>query len=148
TIWGNHSSTQVPDLSHATVGGKPAADLVDEAWVVDHFIPTVQKRGAAIIDARGASSAASAANAAIDHVRSWALGTPDGDWVSMGISSKEAGNAYGVEGDVIYSYPVTINGGEVSVVEDLQLGDEVRTRMKASEAELLEERAAVADLLG
>ncbi len=148
TIWGNHSSTQVPDLSHATVGGKPAADLVDQSWVVDHFIPTVQKRGAAIIDARGAASAASAANAAIDHVRSWALGTPDGDWVSMAISSKEAGNAYGVEGDVIYSYPVTINGGEASVVEDLQLGDEVRTRMKASEAELLEERAAVADLLG
>ncbi len=148
TIWGNHSSTQVPDLSHATVGGRPARDLVDEAWVVDHFIPTVQKRGAAIIDARGASSAASAANAAIDHVRSWALGTADGDWVSMAISARETGNAYSVEGDVIYSYPVTISGGEVTVVRDLELGDDVRKRMKASEAELLEERAAVADLLG
>lgn len=147
-IWGNHSSTQVPDLSHATVAGKPAKDLVDDQWVTGEFIPTVQKRGAAIIDARGASSAASAANAAIDHVRSWALGTPEGDWVSMAIPTSIAGNAYGVEGDVVYSYPVTISGGKLKVVEGLQVNDAVRARMKASESELTEERAAVEDLLG
>lgn len=145
-IWGNHSSTQVPDLSHATVGGRRAVELVDEAWVSDTFIPTVQKRGAAIIEARGASSAASAANAAIDHMRDWALGTPEGDWVSMAIPTEGSG-AYGVEGDVVYSYPVTVRDGHVKVVEDLDVSDAVRARMKATEQELLEERAAVADLL-
>ncbi len=148
TIWGNHSSTQVPDLDHATVAGKQARDLVDDSWVKDHFVPTVQKRGAAIIDARGASSAASAANAAIDHMRSWALGTPEGDWVSMGIPTEVAGDDYGIETDVVYSYPVTVSAGEVSVVSGLDISATVRDRMKASEAELLEERAAVADLLG
>jgi len=147
TIWGNHSSTQVPDLSHATVGGRPAAELVDAAWVTDTFIPTVQKRGAAIIEARGASSAASAANAAIDHMRDWALGTPAGDWVSMAIPTRGEG-AYGVEGDVVYSYPVTVANGKAEVVTGLELSDDVRARMKASEQELLEERAAVADLIG
>mgnify|MGYP001377155585 CR=1 FL=1 len=143
TIWGNHSSTQVPDLSHAAVAGRPATELVDEAWVEDSFIPTVQKRGAAIIDARGASSAASAANAAIDHVRDWVLGTPDGDWVSMGIAS----GAYGVSEGLIYSYPVTVKGGRATVVEGLDLNPRVKERMKKSEAELLEEREAVRDLL-
>lgn len=145
TIWGNHSSTQVPDLTHATVGGKAVTELVDAGWVTEQFIPVVQKRGAAIIEARGASSAASAANAAVDHVRSWALGTADGDWVSMGIPNQ---GHYGVEGDIIYSFPVTLSGGKVQVVEGLELTDDVRRRMKASEAELLEERAAVSDLLG
>ncbi len=143
-IWGNHSSTQVPDIEHATVSGKAASDSVDAAWVQDVFIPTVQKRGAAIIEARGASSAASAANAAIDHMRSWALGTPAGDWVSMGIPST---GQYGVAPDIVYSFPVTISGGTVQVVEGLSVSQSVRSRMKASEAELLEERAAVADLL-
>src|SRR5690554_4310269 len=145
-IWGNHSSTQVPDLSHATVAGRRAVELVDEAWVSEAFIPTVQKRGAAIIEARGASSAASAANAAIDHMRDWALGTPEGDWVSMAIPTEGSG-AYGVEGDVVYSYPVTVRDGHVKVVEGLDVSDAVRARMKATGQELLEERAAVADLL-
>src|SRR5690606_32822778 len=128
-IWGNHSSTQVPDISHATVAGQAATQLVDADWVRDDFIPTVQKRGAAIIEARGASSAASAANAAIDHMRSWALGTSDGNWVSMGIPSE---GHYGVARDIVYSFPVTVEGGRVRVVEDLAITDEVRTRMKAS----------------
>jgi malate dehydrogenase len=143
-IWGNHSSTQVPDVSHALVAGAPATDKVTEAWVDREFIPTVQKRGAAIIEARGASSAASAANAAIDHMRSWALGTPRGDWVSMGIPSR---GHYGVAEGIVYSFPVTIADGRVSVVEGLAISDAVATRMKATEAELLEERAAVADLI-
>ena len=147
TIWGNHSSTQVPDLSHATVGGRRAVDLVDQAWVNDTFIPTVQKRGAAIIEARGASSAASAANAAIDHMRDWALGTPEGDWVSMAIPTLGVG-PYEVRGDVVYSYPVTVRDGRVHVVEGLEVSEAVRARMRASEQELLEERAAVAGLLG
>lgn len=145
TIWGNHSSTQVPDLSHTTIAGQPAADLVDAAWVAEEFVPVVQKRGAAIIDARGASSAASAANAAIDHMRTWVLGTAEGDWVSMAIPNQ---GHYGVDGDLVYSFPVTISGGEVSVVEGLSLTGDLRELMKASEAELKEERAAVADLLG
>lgn len=144
-IWGNHSNTQVPDLSHATVGGTAATALVDEDWVRERFVPVVQKRGAAIIEARGASSAASAANAAVDHMRSWAQGTPAGDWVSMAIPNQ---GHYGVEGDIIYSVPVTVSDGVVSVVEGLEVTGDVRTQMKASEAELLEERAAVADLLG
>lgn len=145
TIWGNHSSTQVPDISHATVAGKPAADFVDDAWVADEFIPVVQKRGAAIIAARGASSAASAANAAIAHMRSWALGTEPGDWVSMGLLSE---GWYGVPEGIVYSFPVTVDAnGKVTVVEGLELSDAVKQRMKVSEAELLEERSAVEDLL-
>lgn len=143
-IWGNHSSTQVPDLNHATVSSRPAGSLVDESWVAERFIPTVQKRGAAIIDARGASSAASAANAAIDHMRSWALGTPQGDWVSMGVPSR---GWYGVSEGLIYSFPVTIADGEVTVVEGLTNNAATQELMRASEAELLEERAAVTDLL-
>lgn len=143
TIWGNHSNTQVPDVSHATVAGRAAAELVEASWVNDVFVPTVQKRGAAIIDARGASSAASAANAAIDHMHDWALGTAADDWVSMGIPS----GAYGVAEGIVYSYPVTVRGGKVTVVEGLAVGDEVRRRMQVTEAELLEEREAVEDLL-
>lgn len=143
-IWGNHSSTQVPDVSHATIAGKPASDVVNDAWVREAFIPTVQKRGAAIIDARGASSAASAANAAIGHMRSWALGTPDGDWVSMGIPSR---GQYGIAEGIVYSYPVTVDGGVIEVVEGLACSEDVSARMRASERELLEERAAVEDLI-
>ncbi len=143
-IWGNHSSTQVPDVSHATVAGRPAASLVDDAWVDGEFVPTVQKRGAAIIDARGASSAASAANAAVDHMRTWALGSPEGDWVSMGVLSS---GAYDVAEDIVYSYPVTVRDGVVAVVEGLSVSATVRSKMKATEQELLEERAAVEDLL-
>jgi len=145
TVWGNHSVTQVPDLSHATVGGRPAVELVDAAWVSDAFVPTVQKRGAEVIAARGASSAASAANAAIDHMRDWALGTAAGDWVSMAIPS--AGH-YGVGAGLVYSFPVTVRDGRVEVVEGLEVPADVRERMVESERELQEERDAVANLLG
>jgi len=145
TIWGNHSVTQVPDVAHATVAGRPATDLVDAAWIADDFIPTVQKRGATVIAARGASSAASAANAAIDQMRDWALGTPAGDWVSMAIPSD---GHYGVGAGLIYSFPVTVSGGEIAVVPDLTIAPDVRDRMAASERELQEEREAVAHLLG
>jgi malate dehydrogenase len=144
TIWGNHSVTQVPDLTHATVAGRPAPELVDAAWVVDEFIPTVQKRGATVIAARGASSAASAAAAAIDQMRDWSLGTPAGDWVSMAIPSR---GDYGVAEGLMYSYPVTVRGGRVEVVPDLAIPGDVRARMAASERELIEERDAVAHLL-
>ena len=143
-IWGNHSSTQVPDLNRASVSGRAATELVDEAWTAQEFIPVVQKRGAAIIEARGASSAASAANAAIDHMRDWALGTADGDWVSMGIPSR---GWYGVAEGLIYSFPVTVAGGQVSVVEGLSNSAFIEERMRLSEQELLEEREAVADLI-
>ena len=143
-IWGNHSSTQVPDLHHATAAGKAVTDIVDSSWEKDTFIPTVQKRGAAIIDARGSSSAASAASAAVDHMRSWVQGTSEEDWVSMAIPSQ---GYYDVAEDIIYSFPVTISGGEVSVVEGLENNDFIKERMKASEEELLEERSAVEDLL-
>ena len=146
TIWGNHSSTQYPDISHCTVGGEPARDLVNEKWVRETFIPTVQQRGAAIIEARGASSAASAAAAAIDHVRSWVQGTPEGDWVSMAVLTD--GSSYGVEKGVIYSFPVTCSGGDWKVVESLSIDEFSQERMSASEAELFEERSAVADLIG
>ncbi len=145
-IWGNHSATQYPDLSHCTVNGKAASGLVDNGWVRDDFIPTVQKRGAAIIKARGASSAASAANAAIDHVRDWTLGTPEGDWVSMAVTSD--GNSYGVKDGVIYSFPVTCSGGDWKVVDGLDIDDFSRERMAATENELFEERDGVAELLG
>ena len=143
-IWGNHSSTQVPDLSHATVAGRAARELVEQNWVEETFIPLVQKRGAAIIDARGASSAASAANAAIGHMRDWVHGTPEGDWTSMAIPSQ---GWYGVTEGLVYSFPVTVAGGEVRVVEGLEHGAGVQERMRLSEQELLEEREAVADLL-
>jgi malate dehydrogenase len=144
TIWGNHSATQYPDVHHATVAGTPATDLVDEAWLADEFIPTVQQRGAAIIEARGASSAASAASAAIDHMHDWALGTPDDDWVSMGIP---ADGSYGIAEGVIYSYPVRCSGGHYEIVQGLDVSDFSRSRMEATETELREERAAIESLL-
>ena len=144
TIWGNHSTTQYPDLFHAEVGGKNAYDAVgDHEWVDGTFIPTVAKRGAAIIEARGASSAASAANAAVDHIRSWALGTPDGDWVSMGIPSD---GSYGVPEGIISSFPVTCAGGAYQIVEGLDIDDYSRAKIDASAAELVEERDAVKEL--
>ncbi len=143
-IWGNHSATQYPDIYHATVRGKPATDLVDQAWYESEFIPTVQQRGAAIIKARGASSAASAASAAIDHMRSWALGTVAGDWVSMGIP---ADGSYGIEPGIIFGYPVTVEKGHYNIVQNLEINDFSRARMEATAKELHEERAAIADLL-
>ncbi len=143
-IWGNHSSTQVPDLNQATVAGRPATEAVDEAWTTDTFIPTVQKRGAAIIEARGASSAASAASAAIDHMRDWVQGTPEGTWTSMAIPST---GAYGVAEGIVYSFPVTTRSGDVRVVEGLENSAFIQEKMKASEVELLEERRAVENLL-
>ena len=144
TIWGNHSTTQYPDLFHAEVSGKNAYEAVnDHAWVDGTFIPTVAKRGAAIIEARGASSAASAANAAIDHIHSWVMGTPEGDWVSMGIPSD---GSYGVPEGIISSFPVTIENGVYSIVQGLEIDDYSRGKIDASAAELVEERDAVKDL--
>ena len=144
TIWGNHSASQYPDLSHATVGGTPAAEVVgDPAWVEQEFIPTVQQRGAAVIETRGASSAASAANAAIDHMRDWVAGTPAGDWVSMAVPSD---GSYGVPEGLISSFPVTTSGGSHRVVGGLEIDDFSRARIDASVAELITERDAVRDL--
>jgi len=143
TIWGNHSSTQYPDLHHATVGGKAALSLVDAEWYKSTFIPTVQQRGAAIIKARGASSAASAASAAIDHVRTWAQGTADGDWASMGVPSD---GSYGIAPGVIYGYPVTCKNGKFSIVQGLEVNAFSRERMDATDKELREERAGVEHL--
>ena len=143
-IWGNHSATQYPDIHHAEVKGESAAGLVDPAWLTDEFIPTVQQRGAAIIKARGASSAASAASAAIDHMRDWALGTPGDDWVSMGIP---ADGSYGIENGVIYSHPVRCKDGKYEIVKDLEISEFSRERMTATEVELREERAAIEELL-
>jgi malate dehydrogenase len=144
TIWGNHSATQYPNLFHAEVNGRNAAELVgDQAWLEGEFIPTVQQRGAAIIEARGLSSAASAANAAIDHMRDWALGTPEGDWVSMAIPSD---GSYGVPEGLISSFPVTCANGEYTIVQGLELDEFSRARIDASVAELSEERDAVAEL--
>ena len=144
TIWGNHSATQYPDVFNAKVKGANAAETVnDQAWIEDDFIPTVQKRGAAIIEARGASSAASAANAAIDHIHDWVLGTPSGDWVSMGIPSN---GTYGIGEGIWAGYPCTCSGGEYSVVGGLELGEFSRAKVDASVAELNEEREAVKQL--
>ena len=142
-IWGNHSATQYPDINHATVDGSKATDLVDEAWTLEEFIPTVQQRGAAIIKARGLSSAASAANAAIEHIRDWALGT-SGKIVSMGIHSD---GSYGVEKGLIYSFPVICEGGNYEIVQGLQVSEVSQSLMDKSEAELKQERDAVASLL-
>jgi malate dehydrogenase len=144
TIWGNHSATQYPDVSHATVKGDAASGLVDQSWLADEFIPVVQQRGAAIIKARGASSAASAASAAIDHMRDWALGTPDGDWVSMAVSTD---GSYGIESGIIYSYPVRCAGGDYEIVQSLDVDDFSQSRMDETEKELREERAAIEELL-
>ncbi len=145
TIWGNHSSTQYPDAYHAEIGGKPAAAVVgDDSWIRETFIPTVQKRGAAVIEARGQSSAASAANAAINHVQSWVRGTAAGDWVSMAIPST---GAYGSPDGVIFSYPVTIRNGQYQIVEGLSLSDFDRQLIAATSQELVEERDAVAAMI-
>ena len=144
SIWGNHSATQYPDIRHALISGSPATELVDQAWVVDNFIPTVQQRGAAIIKARGASSAASAASAAVDHVRTWVHGTPKNDWVSMAIPSD---GSYGISDGLIYSYPVTCSGGHYNIVQALEIDEFSQIRMSETEQELLEERDGVRDLL-
>jgi malate dehydrogenase len=145
TIWGNHSNTQYPDVFHAEVDGRNAANLInDQAWVEQTFIPTVQKRGAAIIEARGLSSAASAANAAMDHVRDWIRGTPSGDWVSMGVPSD---GSYGIAEGVIFGFPTTCSGGRYEIVQGLDLSDFSRSKLAATHKELEEERAAIARLL-
>ncbi len=143
-VWGNHSSTQFPDISHATLEGAPVKDKVDNEWYVQYFIPTVQQRGAAIIKARGASSAASAASAAIDHIRDWALGS-NGRWVSMGVCS--AGNSYGINEELMYAFPITCENGEWKEVKGLPVSDFARKMMTATEQELLSEKEAIADLL-
>ena len=143
-IWGNHSSTQYPDISQALVGTQSGPEAVPHDWYVDEFIPTVQQRGAAIIKARGASSAASAASAAIDHIHDWALGTDGDDWVSMAVPSD---GSYGIEPGVIYSFPCTCDDGVWKIVPDLPISDFSRQRMEATEKELREEREAVANLL-
>ena len=145
TIWGNHSATQYPDIHHAMIAGERAMDQVDEEWMTGEFIPTVQQRGAAIIKARGASSAASAAGAAIDHMRTWVQGTPEDDWVSMAIPST---GDYGIETGLIYSFPVTCSDGRYTVVRDLAINPLSEERMQVTEAELREERDGVKELLG
>ena len=144
TIWGNHSATQYPDLHHAVVNGQPAIDMVDQPWYEQQFIPTVQQRGAAIIKARGASSAASAANAAIAHMRTWVQGTDESDWVSMGVYSD---GSYGIEEGLIYSFPCTCADGDWKIVQGLEINDFSRAKMEATERELTEEKAGVAHLL-
>ena len=143
-IWGNHSGTQYPDLHHATVDGRPAIPLVGERWFADHFIPTVQQRGAAVIKARGSSSAASAASAAVDHIHTWVLGSREGDWVSMAIPSD---GSYGIPEGVIYSYPVVCKGGRYSIVKGLDINEFSREKMQATHRELCEERDGVKDLI-
>jgi malate dehydrogenase len=143
-IWGNHSATQFPDLHHATVKGKAALSVVDDGWYKEQFIPIVQQRGAAIIKARGASSAASAASAAIDHIHDWVEGTPAGDWVSMAVPSD---GSYGIPEGVIYGYPVTCSNGDYQIVQGLAINDFSRGRMDATYKELTEERDGVKDLL-
>jgi malate dehydrogenase len=143
-VWGNHSSTQYPDIRFTEVGGKAVGGDVDGDWYRNTFIPDVQQRGAAIIKARGASSAASAASAAIDHIRNWAQGTPDGDWVSMSVPSD---GSYGIGTGIIYSFPCVCRNGDYEIVQGLDIDDFSRERMATTEAELREERAAVEDLL-
>jgi malate dehydrogenase len=142
-VWGNHSATQFPDISYATVNGKPAVEMVDNEWYVKEFIPLVQQRGAAIIKARGASSAASAASSAIDHMRSWALGS-NGQWVSMGVYS--AGNSYGIDQDIMYALPIVCENGEWKEISGLTISEFSRGMMKATEKELISERDAIAHL--
>jgi len=143
-IWGNHSTTQVPDISHATVGGKAAADMVDQTWAREEFIPTVAKRGAAVIEARGSSSAASAANGVIDHMSSWVRGTRDDDWTSMAVCSD---GSYGIQEGLIYSFPVTCQDGDYTIVQDLDTDDFIKEKMLASQSELNDERETVKDLI-
>ena len=143
-VWGNHSTTQYPDIRFTQVDGEGVANKVDKDWYVDTFIPTVQQRGAAIIKARGASSAASAASAALDHMRNWVLGTPEGDWVSMAVP---ADGSYGIEPGIVYSFPCICKGGDYEIVQGLDVDAFSRERMDATDAELREERKAVEDLL-
>ena len=143
-IWGNHSATQYPDISHCTVKGQVASGLVEQDWYRNEFIPRVQQRGAEIIKARGASSAASAASAAIDHMRTWTLGTPDGDWVSMAVPSD---SSYGIAEGIIYSYPCVCKNGAYEIVQGLSIDEFSRSKMQATEQELREERSGVEDLL-
>ncbi len=144
-IWGNHSATQYPDISHATVQGRPAKGLVEQKWIEQYFIPTVQQRGAAVIKARGSSSAASAASSALDHMRTWFSGTAEGDWVSMAVP---ADGSYGIGAGIIYSYPVTCRNGDYQIVQDLAVDEFSRQRMTLTEQELREERDGVKELLG
>jgi len=143
-IWGNHSTTQVPDITYTSIAGKSATDMVDTAWAHDTFIPTVAKRGATVIDARGSSSAASAANGVVDHMASWVQGTPADDWVSMAVPSD---GSYGIEEGLIYSFPVTCKNGDYTIVKDLDVTAPIKERMIASQAELNEEKDTVKDLL-
>ena len=143
TIWGNHSATHYPDIHHTLVSGKNAIDLVDQDWIDNDFIPTVQQRGAAIIKARGASSAASAASSAVDHVHTWVTGTADDDWVSMGVPSD---GSYGIDEGLIYSFPVRCKNGEYEIVQGLEINDFSRKKMQATEEELKEERDGVSHL--
>lgn len=144
TIWGNHSMTQYPDISNCIVNGTPALELVTRDWAIDHFIPRIQRRGAEIIEARGLSSAASAADAVVDHVRDWALGTKQDDWVSMSVMSD---GSYGISQGIVFSMPVTCKAGEYEIVQGLELDELSRSRLKASEKELLDEREIIQDLL-
>lgn len=144
-VWGNHSATQYPDITAAVVNGTKASELVDQSWLVDNFIPTVQKRGAAIIEARGLSSAASAANAAIEHIRDWVLGTKEGQYVSMGVPSD---GSYGIPEGIIYGFPCTCKDGEYTIVQGLEVSEFSRERMMATYQELCEERDAIQHLLG
>jgi len=144
TIWGNHSMTQYPDVGNCLINGTPALEKVTRDWAIDHFIPRIQRRGAEIIEARGLSSAASAADAVVDHVRDWALGTPEGDWVSMSVPSD---GSYGIAEGVVFSYPVTIKDGECEIVQGLDLDDFSLNRLNISRNELLGERAVIEDLL-
>jgi len=146
TIWGNHSATQYPDLFNAQVDGQDAAKLInDQAWIEGTFIPTVQKRGAAIIEARGLSSAASAANAAISHIRDWVLGTPSGDWISMGVPSD---GSYGIPEGVMFGYPVTCSGGRYEIVKGLEISEFSKSKIEGTHSELTKERADITHLLG
>jgi len=144
TIWGNHSMTQYPDIGNCLINGKPALEMVTRDWAIDHFIPRIQRRGAEIIEARGLSSAASAADAVVDHVRDWARGTPQGDWVSMSVPSD---GSYGISEGVMFSYPVSIKDGEYEIVQGLDLDEFSRNRLDISRNELLGERAVIEDLL-
>ena len=144
TIWGNHSATQYPDINHATVAGKPATELVDQTWIAEQYIPRVQKRGAEVIEARGHSSAASAAYAGLSHMRDWVGGSPQGDWLSMAVPSD---GSYGIPEGLIYSFPVTIRDGRYAIVQDLEIDAFSREKMDATRAELESERDAVKDLI-
>jgi malate dehydrogenase len=144
TIWGNHSMTQYPHIDNCMIDGRPVFDLVTRDWAIDHFIPRIQRRGAEIIEARGLSSAASAADAVVDHVHDWVLGTREGDWVSMAVHSD---GSYGIEEGVVFSYPVTCKDGNYTIVQGLELDDFSISRLKASEKELRDERSIIEELL-